>query len=623
MRASAVYAVSAWIAVQVAAATFPALPVPPWAHTLVVLLAIFGLPVVVAVAWAYEITPEGVQRTVEEEQPPELLHARGTPWVALVLVGVVTAASAGLGWAAWQTWLSPGMEAVAARTDSAPAAEEEPLPRTRVAVLPFEWGGAADSTTHVTEGLTFGLIEDLSRISELDVVSHRGVKPYRNTEVPLVQVARELGAGSLVTGRVQATGDSLLVDVQLVNGRSASSDWTGTIRANRDSLLALRDDLGAGAVRGLRLALGEQIQREEHREVTESDEAWDLYNRARGTMEDARELRLEGEKKVAAGLYRRADSLFAEAEERESGWEDPTIERGWLELDRSQLPGREFVATDTDRIMAGLGHADRILASDAGSAAALELRGALLNALSQHPAHSDSAASLRERAMEDLLGAVSSDLDRARAWAEIADLHRQEGRFGEARDAARRARRADAFLTNEAQYLAKAFEVALDGGQPAEALRLARRGRELFPENAWWDGARLLALSTAGAPRAAPDSVWEILHRYERLRGGEDPFARLQVAAVLARQGLHDSARAVLRRAKSGVPEGGRPLARYYEANVRLHLGERSSVFELLQEFLAAYPDRREYVARDVYWEPIREDPAFRSLVTGAGAASQ
>lgn len=615
LRTSAVYAVAAWVAVQVAAATFPALPLPSWAHTLVVVLAIFGLPVVVAVAWAYEITPEGIQRTVEEEQPPDLLKARGTPWVALLQVAVVTAASAGLGWAAWQTWLSPGTATASAGPDRAPEADDS-LPRNRVAVLPFEWGGSADSTTHITDGLTLGLIKDLDAIPELDVVSHRGVRPYRDPDVSTDSIARVLGTGSLVTGSLQPMGDSLALTVQLVNGRNALTDWTGTLRADRDSLVTLRDDLLAEAVRGLRQALGEQIQREERREVAESDEAWELYYRARSRMEEARELRLAGEKEVAAGLYRRADSLFAEAEEWEPEWMDPAVERGWLELDRSQLPGREFVAMDASRLLRGIEHADRVLNSRPGDPAALELRGALRNALSQHPRYADSAAAMRDEAMADLQNAVSSGTDRPRAWAEIADLHRQEGRFEEAQRAARRADRDDPFLINEAQYLAKAIEVAMDAGQLARALELSRKGRELFPGNAWWDQAVLLTLSSAGAPEASPDTVWSILRRYERLRGRQDPFARMQVAAVLARHGMTDSARAVLRRSKErDFSRAALPYVWYYEANVRLHLGQRARTFELLRRYLEVLPDERDYVARDVYWDPVRDDSTFRALV--------
>lgn len=601
LRAAAVYTLAAWIAVQVAAATFPALPVPDWAHTLVVVLAIFGLPVVVAVSWAYEITPEGVRRTVEESQPPELLKARGTPWTSLLLVGVVTVSSAGLGWASWQLWLRPSREPVPADTPS--------LPRTRVAVLPFDGAGP------VADGLTLSLNTSLDRIPVLDVISHRGVRPYADSDVPLDSIARELNAGSLVTGAVRAVGDSLVVTMQLVDGRTSSSDWSSpALRASRDSLLALRDETLDEVVRGLRLALGEELEAEQSQAGANSDEAWELYYRARGLAEEGTRLRRQGQRAVAADVYARADSLLAEAEELDSDWLDPTIERGWLELDRAQLPGRELARMDPERLRIGIEHAGRAVASSGGAPTAVELRGALLNALSQLPGI-DSSAALRERAMTDLRDAVSGDTERARAWAELSDLYRREARFEDARLAARKASEADAFLINESVYLQKATQLALDVGEYREALALARRGRELFPQNGWWDLARLVALAAEGAPTVPPETAWSVLARYERQRGRPDPILRLQVAAVLARHGLADSARAVLHRSMGAVPERARPFAWYYEANVRLHLGQRERALALLRRYLDANPDQRAWVAQDGYWASLRDDPGFRSLV--------
>lgn len=617
LYATAGYAVGAWVVVQVAAATFPALPVPSWAHTLVVLLAILGLPVVVAVAWAYEITPEGIRRTAEEEKPPELLKARGTPWGALLLVVVVTAGSAGLGWAAWDLWVSPGQGTSAAAADAAGGggSTDATLPRTRVAVLPFDGRSAADSAGTVADGLTLSLIKELDRVSALDVVSHHGVRPFRDADVPLDSVAGVLGAGSLVTGSVEGAGDSLAVTVQLVDGRTLSSDWTGTIRTHRDSLLELRDLLASEAVRGLRRALGEELQRESQAGA-DSDVAWELFHRAKRLEERGTELRLEGQREIAARLYRRADSLLAEAKERDTDWRQPALERGWLDLQRAQLPGRALTDLDAGPLRAGIEHAERVLDAEPGHPGALELRGALLNALGQLP-DADSAPKLRARAIRDLERAVGQDPDRARAWAELSDLYRREGRFEDARNAAADARQADAFLINEAEYLQKAHSVARDIGSLERALELARRGRRLFPNSEYWDAARLLTLSAAGAPLVPPDSLWSILRSYERLYGRETPFARMQVAAALARQGMGDSARSVLRRAKAAVPKRGRTLAWYYEANVRLHLGQRERAAELLGKYLEAYPGQRQYVKRDVYWRSVRDDPAFRALMDG------
>jgi predicted Zn-dependent protease len=90
-------------------------------------------------------------------------------------------------------------------------------------------------------------------------------------------------------------------------------------------------------------------------------------------------------------------------------------------------------------------------------------------------------------------------------------------------------------------------------------------------------------------------------------------LGRLQVAAVLALAGLPDSAMAVVEDVRS-AGEGGAYL-QYYEANVRVRLGQYDEALNLLQRYLEAMPHRRAYIARDWWWEPLHSDPRFQSLV--------
>lgn len=613
LHSAAVYAVSAWVAVQVATNVFPPLQFPPWTTTLVVVAAVLGFPVVVAVSWAFEITPEGVRRESEAEAPPELVRARGAPWVALLLVGVVTAASAGIGWAAWNLWLAPEEPA-----EEATAASSEPafLP-TRVAVLPFEHDAREEDLGWLAEGFTKDLIDALDDVSALDVVSYRGVMPYRDRVPPLDSVARAHDTGHLVHGAVEGTGGDLVVRLELLDGRTGSNLWSDRFSGSADSVLALKETILDEAVRQLRRRLGEQIRRAESRAGTSSGRAWELYHRAERRAEDGTEQRLSGLADVAAETYQQADSLYRRAEELDAGWLEPTLGRGWLTLERASLQGGEITARDPDWLRRGIRHAERALEREPGNTGALELRGALRYALSRLPSVSDSAErSLQTAAIEDLESAVGQDPDRARAWADLSDLYRRNGRYTAASRAASEAREADPFLAHEVDYLRQAGLVALDVGRFEEALALTRKGRRTFPGARWPDALELLVMASSGAPSVHPDSAWSVLSRLERTRGGEQPLGRLQVAAALARWGLADSARSILDRALDAVPERNRAFATYYEANVRLQLDERSRALDLLEGFLDENPGWREYVSQDVWWEPIRDDSAFQALVT-------
>lgn len=94
-----------------------------------------------------------------------------------------------------------------------------------------------------------------------------------------------------------------------------------------------------------------------------------------------------------------------------------------------------------------------------------------------------------------------------------------------------------------------------------------------------------------------------------------EPVYAMYRAAVLARAGAEDSARAVIRRAREGAAAGGNPSIDYYEANARLRLGEPEKAIQRLASYLEASPGSRDYIARDWWWEELHDQPAFRALV--------
>ena len=88
---------------------------------------------------------------------------------------------------------------------------------------------------------------------------------------------------------------------------------------------------------------------------------------------------------------------------------------------------------------------------------------------------------------------------------------------------------------------------------------------------------------------------------------------RLQVAAVLAQRGMPDSARVLVDQVRTSGSAG--PWTRYFEANVQLHLGRADLALDLLEEFLSDLPQRRAYISRDWWWEPLREESRFQEMV--------
>lgn len=610
-----VYAVVAGGVIEVSDIVLPALQLPPWTVRLVVVLALAGLPVALVLGWAFDVTPEGIRRTrdlpadAEKSGHPDVQSPRFRLAMTLSVVLVMAAAT----WVAWSAWLSP---AAAGDAEAAAAGDgPEELSRTRVAVLPFDDYSEGGQLTFLAEGLTEDLIHELTQVGALEVVSRYGVQPYDDVNVAFDSVARALDAGSIVEGSVSRDEDSVRVTVQLIDGRTASHIASTRLQepARGDlsrSALSLRDRLVEASARLLRRELGEEIRLEEIRAGTDDPVAWAAFHRASRLEGDARELATAGDTGAARRLYLQADSLLRTAEAEDPDWPAPTVQRGWVAWGGARLAGSARTDLDPGWLRRGIRHANRALREDPGHAGALELRGVLRYQLS-YVVPGAEGTELLEAAEADLREAVTTGPDRARAWIMLADLLRSRGRLREALVAARRSREADPYLGNDRRFFWLAAQMALDLQDFDEARRLLDRGARWYPGEPALANLHLLLLASTATSSVQVDSAWAV---EEQLRSVIGSTGKLLVGAVLARLGMGDSARAVVRRATEGGTRS--PYDHYYGAYARLQLGDTAAALNLLERHLEALPQQKAYIATEFWWDPLHGDPRFEALVS-------
>ena len=296
-RVAAVYAAVAFVIVQAANLVFPALNIPSWAYSLVVVLALLGFPLALVLAWAFEVTPEGVRRTPEAEHAEERSSDGGkrlsTGYGVLVGLGLVAAAVTG-GW----YLTGSGSTSISDRS---------------VAVLPFETLGDSASSTF-TEGLHSDLLTRLQRISELTVIARPSVMRYERTDEPLSQVANELGARWIVSATVQSAGDQVRVQPRLIDPRSGAERWSDSYRRqlSADEVFAVSQEITQDIANALKaeLAAGER-RRLEGRPTGDLD-AYRLY--VQGRRQFARRSR------ACPSCVEDAVKLFRRAIERDSSF---------------------------------------------------------------------------------------------------------------------------------------------------------------------------------------------------------------------------------------------------------------------------------------------------------------
>jgi serine/threonine-protein kinase len=488
------------------------------------------------------------------------------------------------------------------------------LDASHVAVLYFDDFSPGGELAYLTSGITESLIHELTQVEPLSVISRNGVKPYRVLDIPLDSLARLLNVGSLVGGSIERSGDRLTATMELVDGNSGESLFSQRFERSGEDPLLLRDDIVAEAGRLLGQHLGRELQVRETRAGTRSDEAWSRFQQAERMRENADTLRWSlGDTEGAERALEEADRLHQEAESFDPDWREPIVQRGWIASTRARLGATSRSGYDRNILESGIAHAERALAIEPSYSPALELRGSLRNDLTWI-ADSTEVPDLRRGADEDLRAAVAGDPTRARAWVALAQLQRTAGDFTEASIAAQRALEADPFLIHaEKEILFALSQVWLDLAEVERAARWTDEGRRRYPAEVAFLAAKLVILAGGTGAEAATDTAWTLLSGIlEAFSIASWPNGELQVAAVLAQNGLVDSARAVIRRARETTSTN--PWTDYYEANARLRIGAREEALALLGRFLEAIPDRKSYIANDWWWESLREDSVFMRL---------
>ena len=195
------YGVVAWLLMQVASQIFPFFEIPSWAVRLVVLLLIIGFPVAVILAWAFELTPEGIKREEDVDLGSSITRKTGRKldfFIIAVLVLVI-------GLLLFQRLHHNVSPAVSSSLEKS------------IAVLPFENLSRDPDNAYFAEGIQEEILTRLASIADLKVISRTSTQRYQSKPVNLAEIAKQLGVANILEGSVQKAADQVRVNVQLLN----------------------------------------------------------------------------------------------------------------------------------------------------------------------------------------------------------------------------------------------------------------------------------------------------------------------------------------------------------------------------------------------------------------------
>ncbi len=288
-RAAAEYAVAGWIVIQVVALIFPVLGMAAWSVRAVVIAVLAGFPLALALAWAFELGPGGVRKTVDTAADPKGLPGavRSRRNVAsLIAVGAVISILCG--------YFLLSHSAVS-RLDKS------------IAVLPFDNFSEDKENEHFAEGVHDDLLTSLARIEDLKVISRTSVMQYRGKAHNIRAIAQELGVSAVLEGSVRRSGNRVRLVVQLIDALNDRHIWAQEYDRDLTDVFAIQSALAQEIANQLKAKLSaNEVTRIKERPTT-SGEAYQLYLQAHAMYSRAEET-LETLQR-AEQLYEKATQL--------------------------------------------------------------------------------------------------------------------------------------------------------------------------------------------------------------------------------------------------------------------------------------------------------------------------
>jgi serine/threonine-protein kinase len=555
-KVAVAYIVGGWALSQGIAQVLPVFDVPNWAIRLVVLLIIIGFPIALIIAWAFELTPEGIKRTEAADAAGQ--RSRGVAWIYVVVLGAV---------------VSIGLFFLGRYT----AENAAGLPQKSIAVLPLINESGDPKDEYFSDGLSEELIAALAHISGLKVVGRSSSFRFKDRKEEPKTIGEELGVSTLLDGTVRKQGDRVRIVAELVNAADGIQLWTRTFDRELKDIFAVQEEIARAVADSLKVTLLGTDTGSAQASTTDNAEAHNAYLQGhfyllRRNVED----------------FRKAIDYYDQAIQLDPDYALAYAERGEAWAFTGDFTGQRPTAYPKAR-------------SDAEKAVAIaptlaEARAALGWGLCLVDwKFTEGLAELRRAKELSPANPTANDL--------LARIIVYLGHFDEAERQARQAVELDPLSTVTQSNLARVLFYA---GKLDEADAAARKAAELQPAGAGSHRFQVLIAAQRGDGEAA-------------LREAQlepDPgFRRFELAVAHHVRGDRPAADAALADLIANAREG----FAYQIAEVYALRGEKDKAFEWLQTALDDRDAGMLGLSTDPLLRGLRDDARYKSFLTKLG----
>jgi TolB-like protein/Tfp pilus assembly protein PilF len=303
------YAVVAWLLMQIASQIFPFFEIPNWAVRLVVLLLVIGFPVAMILAWAFELTPEGVKRSEDVDVTKSITRKSGRK-LDFFIIAVLLLVIAVLLFQRLHPNVSPAVSSSLEKS---------------IAVLPFDNLSRDPDNAYFSDGIQDEILTKLAGIGDLKVISRKSTAKYKSTPEDLKTVAHELGVATVLEGSVQRAGDKVRVNVQLLDAHADTHLWAKSYDRDLKDVFTVESEVAQEIADTLRAKLSPSQSDALAAAPTRDTEAYDFF--LKGEYEER-----QAESMLSAEIFDRAQTFYRQALAR-----DPNFALAYARLAYSEL----------------------------------------------------------------------------------------------------------------------------------------------------------------------------------------------------------------------------------------------------------------------------------------------
>jgi TolB-like protein len=292
VKVAVAYAIVGWLLIQIVATVLPVFEAPDWIARVFTFFAVLGFPVALVIAWAYELTPDGIERTISVAASESIARKTGRK-LELVTVGALILALVFVVYnyvlvapepeAAIADTATPVVEATAENAALTPADDAGGVLPNSVAVLLCDNLSPNPDDAYFAASIHEEILNQLVKISSLNVIARTSVLQYAEDPLPIPDVARELNVGAVMECSVRFAGTAIMVTAQLIDPETNSHLWSDTYPGDLSDLSAvfeMQADIAMNIANALRAEFSLAEQERLGKQATVSAEAYTVYLKA-------------------------------------------------------------------------------------------------------------------------------------------------------------------------------------------------------------------------------------------------------------------------------------------------------------------------------------------------------